>query len=287
MLAAAVLAGCQHGAQHRPAGGDGGAPPRLTTAQSADVRMALARTLEQRGDVEQAGRTYAGVVRDEPDRADACLRLANLRARQGQFAEAVALYRRVLEAEPASADVYCNLGYTQYLRGEWDEAEWALRKSLSIKPDHQRAHNNLGLVLARAGKADEALDEFRRAGCSALDGRLNLGYARTLAGDWAGAQDQYRRALALDPTSDAARTGLARAEALGNGPGPGSPAPALADQGAAPAPAERPAVTRAGWPTSQPTGPNQPASEPVPTALGRVAGGDGWGATGLAASRPR
>jgi hypothetical protein len=103
-----------------------------------------------------------------------------------------------------------------------------------VKPDHKRAHNNLGLVLARQGKVDAALAEFRLAGCSDADGRMNLAYARTLAKDWPGARQQYRKVLAADPSSDAARKGLERVEGLARRLGEAGDGRAVATQ---PAPA--------------------------------------------------
>src|SRR5262245_2170497 len=258
VLGLAVLAGCQPTADSRPAptlAGDSESPVRLTAAQVADMRVALARTLEHRGEVEQARLTYAGALEKDPKRVDACIRLANLHARRGQFAEATDLYRRALEFAPANADVYCNMGYNHYLAEQWDEAEQTLRTCLSIKPDHRRAHNNLGLVLARLGRGDEALAEFGRAGCSDSDGRLNLAYARTLTRDWTGARQQYEHVLARDPKSASARKGLERVEGLaqrlgGDGdwpalagrpaPAGGEPYPPGADPTVVPAKAERP-----------------------------------------------
>ena len=230
VLGLAVLAGCQHTADSRPAttlAGDSQSPARLTAAQVADMRVALGRTLEHQGEVEQARLTYAGALEKDPKQVDACVRLANLHARRGQFAEATDLYRRALAIEPANADVYCNMGYSHYLAEQWDEAERTLRTCLSIKRDHRRAHNNLGLVLARLGRGDEALAEFGRAGCSDADGRLNLAYARTLTMDWTGARQQYEHVLAMDPTSAAARKGLERVEGLARRLGGDGERPAL------------------------------------------------------------
>ena len=186
----------------------------LSANQVADMQLALAKTLEQRGDVDKARQCYATAIRNDPTRVDAYVRLGSLHARRGEFKEANDLYHRALEIDPKNSDVYCNLGYANYLQERWTEAEAALRKCLELRPDHKRAHNNLGLVLARRHQPDAALAAFRKAGCSEADARLNLGYVHTLQGDLGDARRQYNMVLVLDPSSEAAKHGLNRADVL-------------------------------------------------------------------------
>ena len=211
-LGLALLAGCQH-APHSGVGSfsavDNEPNVRLTPIQVADVQVALARTLESRGEAAEAAQAYAEALKHDPSRADACVRLAVLSAQRGQFAESTEYYGRALKLQPENPDIYCNLGYTLYLQHRWPEAEQALRQCITLKPDHQRAHNNLGMLLARTGPDAAALQEFRQAGCSEADTRVNLGYALSLNGDWQQARRGYEEALAMQPSSDAARRGLA------------------------------------------------------------------------------
>ena len=206
-----LLGGCNSA----PRTGAGSFPPpatesaaHLSQAQVADVQVALARTIEARGEAGQAMQAYAEALKHDPKRADACVRLAILSAQQGQFAESAELYGRALKLQPENPDIYCNLGYSLYLQHRWGEAEQGLRQCLALKPDHQRAHNNLGLVLARAGRDAEALREFQQAGCSEANARVNLAYALTLNGAWPEARRNYEQALALQPSLEAARNGL-------------------------------------------------------------------------------
>jgi Flp pilus assembly protein TadD len=216
-LGLALLAGCQHGPHTAP----GSFPPpaaepnvRLSQNQVADVQAAFARTLEQRGEIEPAIQAYTEALKNDPKLADACVRLAALSARQGQFAESAELYARALKLQPNNPDIYCDMGYTLYLQDRWTEAVQTLRQCLTLKPDHQRAHNNLGLVQARTGRDAEALQEFRLAGCSEADARVNLAYAQSLNGTWPDARRNYEEALALQPSSEAAKKGLANLTAL-------------------------------------------------------------------------
>jgi Tfp pilus assembly protein PilF len=176
--------------------------------QTADVQVAMGRSLEKQGDGPRALTAYQDALKHDPSRGDAALGAARLLDQQGKFAESEEYYRKADAAQPGSANVACNRGYSLYLQRRWPEAEAALRQALARQPDHQTAHNNLGLVLASTGRPDEALSEFRKAGLSEADARVNLAFALTLQESWPEARAQYEQALGADPSSAPAKRGL-------------------------------------------------------------------------------
>lgn len=221
-MAAAVwlagLSGCQHSPQ-RPQGPTVmlGSPDRahkVTARQAADVQYAIGRSLELRGEGEQAMAAYREALRRDPHRADAQARLAILYDQQGRFDESAALYRNALAAQPGNPDLYCDMGYSLSLQHRWAEAEMNLRQAIALAPNHRRAHNNLGLVLAHAGRPDDALAEFRKGGCDEADAHVNLAFVLTLERSWPEARAHYERALALRPSLAAAQKGLEEVSAL-------------------------------------------------------------------------
>jgi Flp pilus assembly protein TadD len=202
LLGLACLAGCQNvdrvsdGAEGRSS---------LNPRQVADVKIAYARTMEKHGDVARATSAYLEALKQDPTRGDAYARLAILDDQQGKFAESLEARRKALAAKPGDPDLYCDMGYSLYLQRRWDDAEMNLKQALALAPDHARAHNNLGLVLAHMGRSDDALVEFHRAGCNEADARANLAFAWTLEGRVADARQQYKYALAADPSSAPAK----------------------------------------------------------------------------------
>jgi Tfp pilus assembly protein PilF len=188
--------------------------PELNGRQVADLKFALARSLEKRGELGPAADAYREVLRSDPARADACWRLAVLSDRIGKPQEALGWYRKALAGMPGNADIYCDMGYSLSLQQRWGEAEMNLRQAVALAPQNARAHNNLGLVLAHTGRRDEALTEFRKAGCNEADGRVNLAYVLTLDKSWSEARKQYEMALAADATSSPARKGLHELDVL-------------------------------------------------------------------------
>jgi Flp pilus assembly protein TadD len=201
----------------RPTAADQDAP-RLSKQQAADVHLALGRSLEKRGDLDQAIAAYQEAEKRDSKRVDAYARLAVLYDHQGKFEESAAQYREALKLEPNNPEIHCDLGYSLYLQRRWAEAATDLRKALRIKPDLPRAHNNLALVLARTNRLDEALAHFRQGGCSAAQAHVNLAFALTLDRRWQDARQQYQNALVSDPSLESARKGLRDLEALMSNP---------------------------------------------------------------------
>jgi tetratricopeptide (TPR) repeat protein len=211
LLGIVCLAGCQN--VDRISGfaeGRSGLNPR----QVADVKIAYARTLEKHGDVARATAAYLEALKQDPTRGDAYSRLAILYDQQGKFAESLEARQKALVARPGDPDLYCDMGYSLYLQRRWDEAEMNLKQALALAPDHARAHNNLGLVLGHAGRSEAALAEFHKAGCNEADARANLAFAWTLEGRLPDARQQYKSALAADPSSTVTKKEIKELDAV-------------------------------------------------------------------------
>lgn len=202
VLGLAYLTGCGH-SHRRPRSGPeiGAAAPKLKGKSAADVQIAMARTLEERGELVQAAGLYLDALKLDSSRGDAWLRLGTIRDQQGKFAESAECYRKALAARPGSSDAYCNMGYSCYLQNRYGDAEMNLRQALALYPDHRRAHNNLGLVLAHTGRSGEALVEFRSAGCSESEASTNLAFVMTLERRWPEARLHYDNAMASNPNA--------------------------------------------------------------------------------------
>lgn len=210
-----ALAGCQQPQRTTSPLTAGKEPtPRLRSTQVADVQVAMGKSLEMSGTLEQAQAVYEEAAQKDPQRADALDRLAVLAAKQGQLAKAEDYHRKALKLEAGNADLHCNYGYTLYLQHRWAEGEAAFRKALELKPNHARAQNNLALTLARSGRCDEALVAFQKTGCPKADAHANVAFALTLDGSMAEARQHYEIALKESPDCAAARKGLQTLQAL-------------------------------------------------------------------------
>jgi Tfp pilus assembly protein PilF len=207
-LSAVCLGGCELLPKTSPAPTPTASTAQVGPHEAADVKAEYAHMLEKRGDAAGAMSTYLDASKRDPSNLDALLGIGRLLDAQGRFAESMDYYRKAEKAVPGNTKVACNYGYSLYLQGRFGEAEAALRQALAREPNNVTAHGNLGLVLARTGHPADALTEFRRAGCDDADAHVNLALGLTLQKSWPAARAQYEKALALDPSSVAAKQGL-------------------------------------------------------------------------------
>jgi tetratricopeptide (TPR) repeat protein len=216
--ALACVAGCRNSELQpsRPASTVGNKEPKtkITPSQIADVQITMGREAEKRGDLAQATAAYQEAIKCDRTRADAYLRIANVKIQQGKYQEAEGLYQQALQVDRGNPDAYSDMGYSLYLQRRWAEAERNLRQAIVLRPEHRRAHNNLGLVHAHNARTKEALAEFREAGCSPTEARCNLAFALTIDRKWSEAREQYRLALAAEPSSQPIKDRLKQLDSL-------------------------------------------------------------------------
>ena len=186
----------------------------LSNGQVADVQFSMARSLEQRGDVDSAINAYRQALEKDPKRSIGYWRMAVLNDRKGNVQESEKLYKQALKLDPKNPEIRCDFGYSLYLQRRWAEAEDNLHEALAVKPAHSRSHTNLGLVFAQTDRLDEALAEFRKSGRQEAEARANLAFVLTMDRRWDEACQQYELALDANPDSAAAKSGLENLTAI-------------------------------------------------------------------------
>lgn len=195
-----------------------GPPPKITRRQTADVEIALGRSMEESGNLSEAEAAYRNALTKDPKRADAEQRLAILADQRGDQAAAERHFERALKLEPNNPEILCDRGYNLYLQRRWVEAEACLRKALAADPRHARGHSNLGLVLAQQGDDEAALAQFLKAGCDPAEARSNLALTQAMRGRFDDARKTYAEVLAAKPNLGPARDGLRAVNVAAAGP---------------------------------------------------------------------
>jgi Tfp pilus assembly protein PilF len=136
--------------------------------------------LADQRDLAGAETEYRTALRLRPGDAEANTNIGNLLGNQNRIAEALPHYQRALDAAPRDTRKMNNLAIALALLGRYDQAETLLRSGLQIDGGcADLLHANLGNVLLAQGHREAA-------------------------------QEQFVRALELDPNSTIARNGLAR-----------------------------------------------------------------------------
>ena len=186
-----VVSGCRSiGSAPEPAG-------IATAGQDVTAQLSLARLSERHGDPDYAAQMYRVILSENPNNPTAHHRLAVIAAQQQRLDDADRHFERAMAAADPTAELLSDRAYAYYLRHDLDNAERLAREALSKSPQNQTARNNLALVLGERGQFEESLNEFRRV-VGEAEAQANLAYAKTMAGDLAGAEETYHLALQRD-----------------------------------------------------------------------------------------
>jgi tetratricopeptide (TPR) repeat protein len=174
-----------------------------------DLNIALG--FHQRGNLQEAARSYQGVLARRPDDAQALNLLGVVALQQGNPRRAVELIGRAIALSPAVAAFHCNVAEAYRLLGQLERAISSCRTALQLQPHYPEADNNLGLALFAQGQAEAAIAHFRaalRLNPKAAMCHNNLANALRTQGDKVQALAHYRQALQLDPHLPEAHSNL-------------------------------------------------------------------------------
>lgn len=119
-------------------------------------------------------------------------------------------YAKVKDSH-GSAEAWYMLGRHLQRSGRLDEAANAYRRALEVDADYAEARNGLAAVSAGKGDVDQAiaiLEELNMAQPGQAHVLANLGYARTLKGQYPEARMVLEQAAALEPDNKSIRAKL-------------------------------------------------------------------------------
>jgi len=132
----------------------------------------------------------------------------------GNYADAVVAFTKVIAADPKDYFAHFNLAMAHTFLQQDAEAVGEFRKTLEIKPKLYEAEINGAMVLMRQKNPGEALPWLEDAAeqkPNEFRPRYYLAEAELQTGDYAKAEENYKRALAIDPKSAGANLGMAQA----------------------------------------------------------------------------
>src|SRR4029077_18589295 len=191
---------------HRVIEQDPSQPPELSQPEAA---------IEKK-DYSSAEPLLKKVVAAQPSNYQAWFDLGFVYNALGKSDECIAAYRQSVTAKPDIFESNLNLGLS-LAKSNQPGAEEFLRAATKLKPQshpdegHARAWLGLGHMLEERDP-DAAIEAFRQA--AALqpkdpEPRLSAGFLYEKANNFADAEEQFKQALTLDPSSQDALVGLA------------------------------------------------------------------------------
>ena len=188
---------------------------RVAEVDSTSPQITQAENLIQKHDYVSAEPLLQEAVKAEPENYVAWFDLAFTESGLGHVDQSIAAYRKSVAAKPDVFESNLNLGI-QLAKAGQPEAEIFLRAATQLTPTshvaegRERAWLSLAHVLANS-KPDDAIAAYRQAATlQPKDPEPHVAAGQLLEdqGNFADAEAEYKRALALDPSSDAL-TGLA------------------------------------------------------------------------------
>jgi tetratricopeptide (TPR) repeat protein len=140
-------------------------PPPASNRRLPDIGQALREglALQQRGELREAEKIYARVLKALPDQFDALHLLGTIKLQRGQAGEAHRLISAALKSNPRMTDAWVNLGIALRTLKRDQEALASFDKALAVAPADAGALNERGNALLGLGRPSEALDAFDRA----------------------------------------------------------------------------------------------------------------------------
>lgn len=158
--------------------------------------------LHRQGQLREAERIYARVLKAAPDHFDALNLLGAVKIQQGQFGEAQRLFAAAIKVNPRIAAVWCNLGQAQYAQKRPADALQSFAKARALAPDDVDIlyqHANALLALDRPREALAELAAVLAGKPAHFEARLNSGLAQAKLENLERALADFDAALALSP----------------------------------------------------------------------------------------
>jgi tetratricopeptide (TPR) repeat protein len=158
--------------------------------------------LQRQGQLREAERIYARVLKAAPDHFDALNLLGAVKVQQGQFGEAQRLFAAAIKVNPRIVAAWCNLGQAQYAQKRPIDALQSFDKARTLAPDDVDIlyqHANALLALDRPHDALAELETVLARKPAHFEARLNSGLAHAKLENLERALADFDTALTLVP----------------------------------------------------------------------------------------
>ena len=134
-----------------------------TAPGGAQVLSRRAMAAMTKGDLRSAKADFERVLVLVPDNLPTTINLGLIAYRQKDYKQAEALLKKVAHAEPENGLTWLMLGVIYYDQEKLDAALAALAQAVLHAPKDARAHHYLGVTIGKKGWYSGAEDELRKA----------------------------------------------------------------------------------------------------------------------------
>jgi tetratricopeptide (TPR) repeat protein len=150
-------------------------PPAESTKKAPPVEQHFnaAETFQLAGDLEKASAEYRQGI------SVALQRIGNLKLAEGDTAKGMELLRGAVASDPKNVDAAVDLGIALFRKGEYDNAKTTVASVLKNDPSDFRARNLLGKIDFMQGNFQGAIDQLKAA--LAIEQDFDVAYTLALA----------------------------------------------------------------------------------------------------------
>jgi tetratricopeptide (TPR) repeat protein len=129
----------------------------------ASAHYNLGLIYQQRGQLDEARRSFARAVEIDPSEIDAHYQLGRISREQGRLAEAIQHFDAVVQRndDHSLSEVWREIGHTYFEAEQYQDARATFERFLARRPSDAEGHYRYGLTLARLGRQEEAAAEMR------------------------------------------------------------------------------------------------------------------------------
>jgi len=181
---------------------------------NAAVRIELSRLLAVTGDGKAATQVAEAALELAPDDPRAAEQLASVLADEGDADRLASFADAMTRRFPERVDGQYYRASAMFMRGKTEDAVSTIRQVVAAHPEHERGQGLLGAACAALGLrecAQAAFDAAITANPRDPSAYINAGAFRLRTADARRAADYFASALAIDPSSTTARSGLNQA----------------------------------------------------------------------------
>ena len=169
------------------------------------------------GNYNKAIECYHKAIELDPDYSHPWNNIGDIYQRLGDWQKAMECYRKAIALDPDYSHPWNNMGDIYQRLGDWQKAMECYRKAIALDPDYSHPWNNIGDIYRKLGDGQKAIECYQKA--IALDPNYshpwnNMGYVYNSLGNYDKAIECFRKALELYPDYEAAKKGLALAQAM-------------------------------------------------------------------------
>jgi O-antigen biosynthesis protein len=183
-------------------------------ALNATEYLALGKNLLLTNQQQKAISCYRQAIKQQPDLIDAYLALGELLAASGANDQALSCYLQGLKLKQ-DPQLYFRLGNLYQGQQQWTQAALCYQKATQYDPKHAAAHHELGEVFSHLeewAKAIAAYGEAIKYNPDFSWTHNNLGYALVQLKRWSAAIPVYEQAIKLNPSFPWSHYNLAEAQ---------------------------------------------------------------------------